>query len=166
MLALEFIQDVSFWVTELHSSRLCWTPGGNVNAACSACVFCSPGVCVLYWCQEPCFDHVRNFKQQLFWTQMQRNSSLPWKSYLKRIMCVCGKWGALEYNIIIPAKLVSRFIDLLHKGPSKIKQTWRTATPVPWMLSVIHWPCPTRLFSSSCCLIEMQRRFRALVLEV
>ncbi len=69
----------------------------------------------------------------------------PWKSYSKRMMCVCGKWGALKYNIIIPAKLVWRFIDLLHKGPSKIKQTWRTGTPIPWMLSVIHWPCPRRL---------------------
>lgn len=148
-LALEFTQDVSYWVTArsyriaLVSSVLeflaeMWTQRGP----CESSAFLG---FVFFSCAKNLVLIMSNFKQQLFWTCMQRRVSLPWKSYLKRIMCVCGKWGALEYNIIIPAKLVSRFIDLLHKGPSKIKQTRRTATPVPWMLSVIHWPCPTRL---------------------
>ncbi len=143
MLALGFTQDVSFWVTArsyriavVLSVRKC------ERRELSVCFLLAWGLCsllvprTLFWsCQ----------KLQAITFQDMHAKILPWKSYSKRIMCVCGKWGALEYNIIIPAKLVSRFIDLLHKGPSKIKQTWQTATPIPWMLSVIHWPCPRRL---------------------
>lgn len=143
MLAFGFNQDVWFWVTA-QSYRIAVVPflWKCEWIELGMCFLLAWGLCsllvprTLFWsCQ----------KLQAVTFRDMHSKILPWKSYSKRIMCICGKWGALEYNIIIPAKLVSRFIDLLHKGPSKIKQTWWTVTLIPWMLSVIHWPCLSRL---------------------
>lgn len=138
-----------------------------MNAASSACVFCSPGVCVLYWCQEPCFDHVRNFKQQLFLDSHAKELEPAMKELPEKDNVCLWKMRRARVQHYYPCKIGFEIYRFASQGPFKDK-----ADMTDSYSSSLNAECYSLAlsdetgFSSSCCLIEMQRRFRALVLEV